>query len=121
MPMLPTGLHRHPKTGVYYLRRRIPSDLLIGYPGKKERVFSLKTKDYRTALEKHRLAEAKLTTQWAELRQRIADEEARRHVQTIARIDSLTPDVIETICAHAEAAALASDEWRRESALPGSP
>ena len=116
--MLSTGLQRHPKTGVYYLRRRIPSDLLICYPGKKERVFSLKTKDYRTAVERHRLAEAKLTTQWAERRQRVADEEVRRQVQAITRIDSLTPEVIETICQHAEAETLASDEGRRESDDP---
>ena len=116
--MLSTGLKRDRKSGVYYLRRRIPSDLLICYPGKKERVFSLKTKDYRTALERHRLAEAKLTTQWAERRQRMADKEARRHVQTITRIDSLTPDIIETICQNAEAVALAGDETRRESDDP---
>lgn len=118
VPMLPTGLQRHRATGVYYLRRRIPRDLLTCYPGKAEVTFSLKTKDYRAAVERHRLEEAKLTTQWAERRQRLAEGEARRQVQTITRIDSLTPEVIETICQHAEAAALASDEGRRESVDP---
>lgn len=116
--MLPTGLQLDRKSGVYYVRRRIPSDILICYPGKKEYVFSLKTKDYRTALKQHRLAEAKLTAEWSEHRQRLADQESRRHAQMITRIDSLTPEVIETICKHAEAATLASDEQRRESEDP---
>lgn len=118
MPMLPTGLQLDRKSGVYYVRRRIPSDILICYPGKKEHVFSLRTKDYRTALKQHRLAEAKLTAEWSEHRQRLADQESRRHAQMITRIDSLTPEVIETICKHAEAATLASDERRRESEDP---
>jgi hypothetical protein len=41
MPMLPTGLQRHPQSGTYYLRRRIPTDVLVCYPGKKEITFSL--------------------------------------------------------------------------------
>ena len=73
MPMLPTGLQRHPQSGVYYLRRRIPSDVLTCYPGKKEITFSLRTKDYRTAIERHRNEEARLTAEWNDKRQRQAD------------------------------------------------
>ena len=74
MPMLSTGLTRHPKFGTYYLRRRIPNDLLPSYAGKKEKVVSLRTKDYRTAVELHRKAEAALTEEWEGHRQKLADE-----------------------------------------------
>lgn len=112
MPMLPTGLHRHPKFGTYYLRRRIPSDLLSRYPGQEEVSFSLKTKDYRTAVERHRLEEAKLTADWDKQRQRLANLAARQQVQAITRIDALTSETIEAICTHVEAASLAGDEAR---------
>jgi hypothetical protein len=69
MPISPTGLQKNSKTGAYYLRRRIPADLLSSYPGKKEIVFSLRTKEYRTAVERLRLEDAKLTTEWIQRRQ----------------------------------------------------
>ncbi|NSL54562.1 site-specific integrase [Uliginosibacterium aquaticum] len=115
MPMLPTGLQRHPKSGSYYLRRRIPTDILACYPGKKEITFSLRTKDYRTAVERHREEEARLTAEWSAKRQAQASRLARQHLQVITRIDALTPETIDAICLHAEAASLAGDEARRES------
>lgn len=114
MPMLPTGLQRHPKSGTYYLRRRIPSDVLTCYPGKKEVTFSLRTKDYRTAVERHRNEEARLTAEWNDKRQRQADHYARQKLQAVTRIDALTPETIDAICLHAQAASLAGDEARRE-------
>ncbi|WP_370459661.1 DUF6538 domain-containing protein [Aquitalea sp. LB_tupeE] len=46
--MLPTGLQRPPpQSGTYYLRRRIPTDVLVCYLGKKEITFSLRTKNDR--------------------------------------------------------------------------
>lgn len=50
MPKLPTGLKKR-KSGTYYVRRRIPTDLLWAYPGKKELGTSLKTKKYNEAIE----------------------------------------------------------------------
>lgn len=114
MPMLPTGLHRHPQSGVYYLRRRIPSDVLICYPGKKEATLSLRTKDYRTAVERHRNEEVRLTEEWNNKRQRQADYYAQQQLHAITRIDALTPEAIDAICLHAEAASLAGDEARCE-------
>src|SRR5262245_35673720 len=112
MPMLPTGLRRHPKFGTYYLHRRIPSDLLSCHPGKEMVSFSLKTKDYHIAVERQRLEEAKLTASWGKQRQRLADQAARQQVQAVVRIDALTSETIEAICAHIEAASLAGDEAR---------
>jgi hypothetical protein len=43
-----------------------PTDVLVCYPGKKEITFSLRTKDYRTAVERHRAEEARLTSEWEE-------------------------------------------------------
>ncbi|KJV32788.1 integrase [Aquitalea magnusonii] len=115
MPMLPTGLQRHPQSGTYYLRRRIPTDVLVCYPGKKEITFSLRTKDYRTAVERHRAEEARLTTEWEDKRQRQAERYARTQLAAITRIDALTPEAIDAICLHAESASLAGDEARREN------
>lgn len=116
--MLPTGLHRHARCGSYYLRRRIPSDLLAFYPGKKEVVFSLRTKDYRTAVERHRREEAKLTCEWETKRHQARVLEARNRRQDITRLNGLSPEDIENICLHVEAAALHGDEARRESEEP---
>lgn len=118
MPMLPTGLQRHRASGTYYLRRRIPTDLLACFPGKKEVVFSLRTKDYRTAVERHRREESRLTADWDARRQRLSDKAADEQVRAMIRIDALTPDMIDAICLHAEAASLAGDESRRESETP---
>ena len=71
MPVLPTGLVRNPN-GRYYHRRRIPEDLISVYR-KEEHLKSLKTSDYRTALELFYIADAKLQSSWREQRQRKAD------------------------------------------------
>lgn len=123
MPILPTGLQRHPKSGTYYLRRRIPSHLLTCYPGKKEVIRSLKTKDYRTALERHRQGEAELTREWQlrrqqmtqQLKQAGADGAGQTWAPTL--IDSLTDSAISSICSHYESASLAGDECRRPGRL----
>ncbi|WP_232440677.1 site-specific integrase [Burkholderia ubonensis] len=113
--MLPTGLVRDKKSGVYYLRRRIPSDVLSCYPGKAEVTFSLRTKDYRSAVERLRREEAKLTAEWEKKRERLAQIGARQQLHAIQRIDALTPEVIDAICTHFELASLAGDESRREA------
>lgn len=114
MPALPTGLVRDKKSGVYYLRRRIPADVLSAYPGKAEITRSLRTKDYRTATELLRLEEAKLTTEWEKKRDRLAQILVRQQMYAVQRIDVLTPEVIDAICGHFEMASLAGDEARRE-------
>ena len=115
MPMLPTGLVRDPDSGVYYLRRRIPSNLLSEYPPKKkEEVFSLRTKDYRTAMERFRSEDVKLSAKWDKMRKRLEFLAKRWKLKTVQRIDTLTPEVIDTICTHFEAASLTVDEKRRE-------
>ncbi|MEM5372149.1 site-specific integrase [Paraburkholderia azotifigens] len=113
--MLPTGLVRDKKSGVYYLRRRIPTDVLSCYPGKAEVTFSLRTKDYRTAVERLRREEAKLTAEWEKKRDRLAEIAARQQLNAVQRIDALTPEVIDAICTHFEVASLAGDESRREA------
>ncbi len=115
MPMLPTGLVRDPDSGVYYLRRRIPSNLLSEYPPKKkEEVFSLRTKDYRTAMERFRSEDVKLSTKWDKMHKRLEFLAKRWKLRTVQHIDTLTPEVIDTICTHFEAASLTVDEKRRE-------
>ncbi|VFR18852.1 Integrase [plant metagenome] len=117
MPALPTGLVCH-SSGTYYLRRRIPTDILSCYPGKQELSRSLRTKSYRAALELHRLAEAKLTAEWHAHRQRLVENDAQQSVVAVTHIRSLTPEAIAEICTHFEAASLAGEEARRMSGEP---
>lgn len=53
---------KHPKTGIYHFRRRVPSDL-VATLGKKEHKVSLGTKDPATAKERH----AEKWTEYAKL------------------------------------------------------
>lgn len=114
MPTLPTGLVRDNSSGVYYLRRRIPTEILSFYPGKTERTFSLKTKDFRTALERHRQEEAKLTVEWDERIRKIRRFHARPQPQPLQKIDALTPEIIEAICGKFEISSLTSDDILRD-------
>jgi hypothetical protein len=58
---------KHPKTGIYWLRKAVPEDLrpLIG---KREEKRSLKTRDPAEAKRRHSEAFTELDTQWANLR-----------------------------------------------------
>ena len=53
---------------VYYIRVRVPSDLLDYYAPKKEITYSLKTKDPREAKRKGNLERVKIDQQFAEAR-----------------------------------------------------
>ena len=95
MPTLPTGLVRH-ANGRYYHRRRIPEDLLAN-DGKTEHIKSLKTSEYRVAVERFHVADAKLQAEWRRLRQRKADFVAARHVQAATVLTELTAEDIDRI------------------------
>ena len=58
---------KHPKTGVYWLRKRVPDDLRVVL-GKLELLQSLKTKDPGEAKLRHAEALVAVETQWANLR-----------------------------------------------------
>lgn len=114
MPILPTGMFRN-KNGRYSLRRRIPKDMISSYGGKKlEITYSLKTSNYRDALERFRLEDAKLMLEWDRRRQKRADFLAARQTQAVMVINELTPEELDRICQHYETASLAGDEQRRE-------
>lgn len=113
MPALPTGLVRHPN-GRYYHRRRVPEDLLLA-DGKAEHLKSLKTSDYKQAVERFQIADAQLLAEWRRLRQRRADFVAARHVEAVTVLNDLTAEDIDSIAKHVEAVALAGDEQRREA------
>jgi integrase len=115
MPTLPTGLIRDKDSGVYYLRRRIPSEIRSCYPGKTERTFSLRTKDFKTAVERHRQAEAKLTVEWAERVQKLRAVHARQPPRPVQKINLLTPEIIDAICGRFEVSSLTSDEILRNN------
>lgn len=115
MPSLPTGLVRDKSSGVYYLRRRIPTEILTCYPGKAERVLSLRTKDFKTALERHRHAEAQLTIEWAAQHKKVRALHSRMQAQPVQKIDALTPELIDAICGRFEVSSLTSDEILREN------
>lgn len=58
---------KHPVSGFYYYRRRVPDDLrkLVG---RSEEKFSLQTKDPREAKQRHAQRHAEVTTRWENLR-----------------------------------------------------
>lgn len=112
MPALPTGLVRH-NNGRYYHRRRIPEDLLKN-DGKKEHLKSLGTSEYRTALERFHIADAKLQADWRKARQKKADRLASSQLKALIVLNALTEEDITNIATQVEAAALAGDESRRE-------
>ena len=69
---------KHPKTGIYWLRRRVPQDL-VGVVGHREISRSLGTRDPAEAKQKIVQALAELDAQWTSLRKgrrTITDREA---------------------------------------------
>lgn len=58
---------KHPKTGVYYFRMRVPADL-VGTVGKSEIKISLGTKDPSAAKELFSAKEQQVTKRWKALR-----------------------------------------------------
>jgi hypothetical protein len=76
---------KHPKTGVYWIRKRVPADL-VPVVGKAEVTRSLGTKDPVEAKRRHRDALAEIEAQWAKLQggeQTLTEREAHALAVTI--------------------------------------
>src|SRR4051794_25511214 len=58
---------KHPKTGIYWLRKRVPADL-VGVLGRAEEKRSLKTRDAAEAKRLHLQALAEIEARWSNLR-----------------------------------------------------
>jgi integrase len=58
---------KHPQTGIYWLRRRVPDDLRL-LLGKREEKQSLRTREPAEAKQRHAQAMAELEARWASLR-----------------------------------------------------
>jgi hypothetical protein len=67
MSLMTTRTWKHPKTGIYYLRRAVPADLLARV-GKREEKISLGTKDPVRAKSFHARALLELDERWTNLR-----------------------------------------------------
>ena len=79
---------KHPKTGVYYLRKRIPADL-VPSEGRAEIWKSLRTKDPAIAKERHKDEARKLDLRWIAMR---AKPEPLTHLQMVGLFgDALSP------------------------------
>jgi len=77
--------HKHSKTGVYWVRKRVPADL-VPVVDKAEVTRSLGTKDAAEAKRRHRDAVAEIEEQWANLRggeQTLTEREAHALAVTI--------------------------------------
>lgn len=59
---------KHPTTGIYWLRKRVP-DELRAIVGKREEKLSLRTRDPAEAKQRHLKVLAEIETRWANLRQ----------------------------------------------------
>lgn len=113
MPPLPTGLVRDKDSGVYYHRRRIPEDLRSACGNRKEHIKSLRTSNYREAIQRFQQRDAKLLMSWEKIRQQRLDFFAKRQTEAAIVITEITPEVIDLISKHFEAASLNSDEIKR--------
>jgi hypothetical protein len=58
---------KHPKTGIYWLRKGVPDDLRAAV-GKREEKFSLKTRDPVEAKRLHAQALIEIEQRWSNLR-----------------------------------------------------
>jgi hypothetical protein len=67
MPLAMARPWKHPKTGIYWLRKRVPEDLLR-LVGKREEKRSLGTRDPVAAKRLHAAALADIELQWSNLR-----------------------------------------------------
>lgn len=67
MPLAMARPWKHPKTGIYWLRKRVPDELLK-VVGKREELRTLGTRDPALAKVKHAAALAELEARWANLR-----------------------------------------------------
>lgn len=67
MPLAMARPWKHPKTGIYWLRKRVPDDLLR-LVGKREEKRSLGTRDPVTAKRLHAAALADVELRWSNLR-----------------------------------------------------
>ncbi len=87
---------KHPKTGVYWLRKGVPADLRAAV-GKREEKVSLKTKEPSEARRLHAIALAAVEERWANLRSpvRKLDEADLRRASELtyqARLDGRIAD-----------------------------
>ncbi|MBX3584110.1 MAG: tyrosine-type recombinase/integrase [Rhizobiaceae bacterium] len=82
---------KHPKTGVYYLRERVPADL-VALVGRREIWKSLRTKEPAMAKGLHAEEKRKLDLRWKSLR---AKPEALPHQQLVALSGKLYRRVME--------------------------
>lgn len=67
MPLAMARPWKHPKTGIYWLRKRVPEDL-IPLVGKKEEKRSLGTRDPLEAKRKHAAVLNEVESRWSNLR-----------------------------------------------------
>ncbi len=108
MPMAPTDLRRDSESGVYYLRRRIHRrpELL---PRQDRGVLLPKNQRLsdcdRAASARRSQAECGV----GKASPTLGANHARQQPHAVQRIEALTPEVINTICAHFEVASLAGD------------
>jgi hypothetical protein len=86
--------HKHPKTGVYWVRKRVPADL-VPVVDKAEVTRSLGTKDAAEAKRRYRDAVAEIEEQWANLRggeQTLTEREAHA-LESVRELMKGVPDV----------------------------
>lgn len=67
MPLAMSRPWKHPKTGIYWLRKRVP-DGLLKLVGKREELRTLGTRDPAEAKVRHAAALAEIEARWATLR-----------------------------------------------------
>jgi integrase len=97
---------RHPKTGIYWFRIRVPDDVR-SFVQRKEITRTLRTRDPVEAAAAHRRVAAEIASQWNEFRKGVQE---LSHKQTIALAGQLYREMI---AAHEKDPGAAA-EWRKK-------
>src|SRR5512136_1827402 len=85
MALAMTRPWKHPKTGIYWLRKRVPDDLRA-LVGKREEKRTLGTHDPHEAKKRHLEALAELEVRWSNLRRgprRLSELEAHEYAKPV--------------------------------------
>ena len=81
---------KHPKTGIYWIRKRVPEDLRAQL-GKREEKLTLKTRDPAAAKRLHAKALAELEQRWSNLRAPVRQlDQAALHQVTVTTYERCT-------------------------------
>lgn len=103
------------KAKTFYLRRRIPADLLVAFPhGQKEIVRSLRTCDKAEAVRRFRLEQVRIDADFAQRVQRQKEQQARSQIR---HLESVTDEHIQGLAQYWVRSVVQTDQAARSKGM----